>query len=197
MRRMKVGRMAGWLLLAVFGAAIGRLLLHGDLPPLITMTDADPVLMQTGYAKQNAHTIQLALERYAVDNDWQYPASLQLLREQAYLHSLPENPYSRKRQREAMSEVPLGGHAPGSVTYLRHYGEKQDEQRGWYGYTLLVYGDDAARRRKLTWGETDTRRGLNEQQRDSVPWNLVLLSLHQVEGKGDRPYRPLPEPDGS
>lgn len=180
----------GWTVaLAVAGLAAAAL-----APKLIRVTDLNT---QPANSKVNLHIIQLALERYAVDHDSRYPAVLAVLAEEGYLPELPANSYG-PRPRQPMPEVPLGEHVPGGVTYVRHFGELDQHgeppKRGWYGYTLLVYGDAVARRKRLTLQEGPHRIGLTPAQTAGVPWDYVLLRLMQAEGKGGPVFSPLPEP---
>jgi len=51
-------------------------------------------------AKRNLHSVQLAVERYAVDTDGSYPTRVTQTLEAGYLDALPTNPYTGQPMRE-------------------------------------------------------------------------------------------------
>jgi hypothetical protein len=65
-------------------------------------------------AKANLHTLQLAVERFAVDTEGNYPQSTALLLQKGYLVGLPTNPFSGRPMEEyRLGEIP----PPGDFVY--------------------------------------------------------------------------------
>jgi hypothetical protein len=64
------------------------------LPNFVNITDG--VGYQAGCVKQNTHSIQLALERYATDNHGLYPLNMDVLRYEAYMSKFPKNDYAER-----------------------------------------------------------------------------------------------------
>lgn len=92
--------------------------------------------------KQLLHAIQLAVERYSIDNDDFYPESIDMLVQQGYLlPGLYINPVTSADGRWLNArDVPFGWSdvAPGNFTYLKKYNERGEV----IGYVLVGYGAD-------------------------------------------------------
>jgi len=91
--------------------------------------------------KQNLHGVQLALERYAVDNypDHCYPESIdQIVLEQYMQPGLYPNSILGISVENSAMDVPFGWSdiAPGNFTYLKYY----DGNGNVEGYVLVAYG---------------------------------------------------------
>lgn len=80
----------------------------------------------------NAHTVQMALERWAVDHSGQYPKNTVEILSQGYMHKFPDNPYMKR----AMLEVPLPGIA-GDYYYVP---QEDKESEKVTGYWLILFG---------------------------------------------------------
>lgn len=100
--------------------------------------------------KQNLHTVQLALERFAVDSpDNSYPLSLQELQVEGYMREFPSNPFAGRPMRGAVyvwrsdltreeNEARIPRQAKGDFVYIqRFYGESGSPRP--VGYTLVAY----------------------------------------------------------
>lgn len=92
-------------------------------------------------SKQNAHAIQLAVERYATDFDGTYPLSLNQIIGTGYLPEMPRNYFAGVLKRWPTLETPrpmrplmLGEYCPGDVLYLPHYYNSKDVD----SYTIIV-----------------------------------------------------------
>lgn len=137
---------------------------------LLSACDARADNIETsGRAKQNLHTIQLALERAGADGGGGYPADFSYVQTEGYLPKLPANPYAKSGV--PMAAIPLGQHSPGDFNYIA------DTSAGGRGlgsagsYALVLFGkaknpDGPALRTALPGGA--------EAQ---APWDYVILVL--------------------
>ena len=66
-------------------------------------------------ARQNMHCIQLALERFAVDNNGNYPLTVDELITNGYIPCMPENPFSGRPMQALPEDAP---YSPGDFYYL-------------------------------------------------------------------------------
>jgi len=90
-------------------------------------------------AKSKLHEIQLALERYAADNDGLYPQELEIIQEQGYIYP-PLNPYKDvvPDAPERMWQVKPGEFVPGGIVYLPF--TMPGKEGGLVGYELALMG---------------------------------------------------------
>jgi len=142
-----------WAVNAVVIAVLALLII---LPQFIKIGEKT----NAGEALQNAHAIQLALERYATDHNGLYPASIQVIRDDGYMPKLPRNPYAHSHYRncdqglndnqlsELMMVQPLGREtlpddAPlilsGNVAYFPRETTGPDGQIQYESYILLTF----------------------------------------------------------
>jgi len=104
-------------------------------------------------SKENLHAVQIALERFAVDQPTNaYPQSIQQVIDAGYMEQLPINPFSGEPMRyyePPASEIPakgyyetglpqLQGFGPGDFLYQRRYMDGQTEGEV-VNYTLYLY----------------------------------------------------------
>ncbi|MCC7479116.1 hypothetical protein IT575_11745 [bacterium] len=89
--------------------------------------------------KQRVHEVQLALERYCVDDeDERYPASLDLLIGSEYLPQMPQNPFSGEPMRWVLLDEqlqPLSPPGRGDFGYL----PRLDPDGSVGGYSLALF----------------------------------------------------------
>ncbi len=96
----------------------------------------------TDNSKQNAHAIQLAVERYSTDMaNGTYPLNLNQIIGTGYLPEMPRNYFAGVLKRwptlkspRPMRPLMLGEYCPGDVLYLPQY----DDPKEVNGYTLIV-----------------------------------------------------------
>jgi hypothetical protein len=100
--------------------------------------------------KQNLHAIQLALERYSVDNNGDYPSNIAQLKSGGYLPVLPKNPFTGKPMR-CVREAPHGeadgfvkapaGSQRGDFIYHKEYFDRAPtaDNAEPIGYQLVAY----------------------------------------------------------
>jgi type II secretory pathway pseudopilin PulG len=83
--------------------------------------------------KANAHTIQIALERYCTDQSGYYPPDTDSLLQYGYMNSFPENPFTK----DITKDIKFGTEPnAGELTYI----PVKDDQDKIYGYYLFAYG---------------------------------------------------------
>lgn len=128
-------------------------------------------------------TIQLAVERYAVDHEGSYPQSLDLLQPEGYLDRLPDSPYGGSVRLLKPGEPAR----PGGVLYLP-IGPviyKGDIDAGNDGsptvpteidqYTLIIYQKQSGAERGLPgWV---CREMYNGSAQNGVPWKQVNANI--------------------
>lgn len=89
--------------------------------------------------KQNLHAIQLAVERYAVDQqDSDYPADVNTLVGSSYLPQMPENPFTHLPMRVVPVDAQLEALSPperGDFGYLPH----TERDGSIAGYDLVLF----------------------------------------------------------
>jgi hypothetical protein len=98
-------------------------------------------------AKQNLHSVQLALERFAVDApDGTYPLRIEQLISSGYMQELPPNPFSGEPMRAIQVDLrAYNGRGLFNVPGARHgdfvYYPRFDEtgESAPTGYTLFLY----------------------------------------------------------
>ena len=84
--------------------------------------------------KANVHTIQIEIERYALENEDHYPKSINELLDSGIVEELPRNPFDGS----SMESVEFGSqYIPGSFTYLPVV-----EEDNVIGYYLIGYGSE-------------------------------------------------------
>jgi hypothetical protein len=91
-------------------------------------------------SEQNLHAVQLALERFAVDAEGEYPYHVDELLAAGYLEQLPENPFTRQPMRcvetdNSAAPPPPGN--PGDFTYVRRFSTYVPDSIE--GYSLILY----------------------------------------------------------
>ena len=84
--------------------------------------------------KQNLHLIQLALERYSIDHDGDYPDNIEQLLKSGFIDVLPDNPFAMSPMQEVLMTDPPEV-KQGNFSYL-----KNSTAGIITGYTLLGYG---------------------------------------------------------
>jgi hypothetical protein len=138
----KAGLLLGCLLLAA-GIVVCLLI----LPNFIKIKDGNTAEPRS---KQNLHSLQLALERYAVDNAGYYPLDFIELAKQGYMPQNPENAYTARRSRECipMQLIPPGiPGSPGDFTYVTKVQDVGGVQRV-VAYDLYLYGMEKEARKR-------------------------------------------------
>jgi hypothetical protein len=98
---------------------------------------------------QNAHLIQLAIERYATDAAGNYPLSLTQLLGTSYIEDMPVNPYAgvltwwptleHKRKTRILN---IGEFCPGDIVYVPNY---ENPKEVW-SYSLIMCIPPAGRK---------------------------------------------------
>jgi len=95
-------------------------------------------------AKQDLCSIQLALERYAVDNGGFYPLDIHQLAVQGYMPKFPKNEYTHKYGPDAVQMQPIAygsrGHE-GDFVYLKVSATINGFEHA-VGYQLYLYGKE-------------------------------------------------------
>lgn len=110
------------------------------LPALLLILSVFNLACPTGHPehylqleiKNNLHSIQIAVERYAADNEGVYPSSIDDLGQGEYMPEFPNNPVTE----EPMNEIGFGTEPfSGGYTYIPY---TEDEKV--IGYYLICYG---------------------------------------------------------
>jgi hypothetical protein len=149
-----------------------------ELGPEARMLGADPdyyaakALHGLDIAAANAktievlHYIQLAVERYSIDNNDMYPESIDTLVQQGYLlPGLYINPVASSDGLALNAkDVPFGWSeiAPGNFTYLKKYNSDGDV----VAYLLVAYGADTTH---------PGSGGVNDVNLDGKPDGVILM----------------------
>jgi hypothetical protein len=140
----RAGLLLGCLLLAA-GIVVCLLI----LPNFIDVKDGNTSRPRS---MQNLHSLQLALERYAVDNAGYYPLDFIELAKQGYMPQNPDNAYTARRSRESipMKLIPLGMPGnPGDFAYVTKVRDVSGAQRV-VAYDLYLFGlEKEARKRPV------------------------------------------------
>jgi hypothetical protein len=89
--------------------------------------------------KEAVHTLQLAIERYSVDCEFEiYPESIEQIVGSVYFPTMPVNPYTG----EPMRSIPAGQPGrPGDFTYVGDVEEVLPGHPYVTGYVLVGYGN--------------------------------------------------------
>ena len=125
---------SGWLIGG--GAAIGFLQLFVILPIAIAIPNFVAIKEKGNEAvvKANLHSIQLAVERFAVDHDGTYPKAIDELQVGNYLSQPPQNPFTKQ---------PMRNISPGDTPYAGEFSYLPVMKGGEaVGYDLYAYGSD-------------------------------------------------------
>lgn len=123
---------SGWLIGC--GAALGAFQLLVLLSVAIAIPNFVSIKEKSKEAevKQNLHSIQLAVERFAVDHDGAYPTTIDELQAQSYLPQLPQNPFTNQ---------PMRNISPGEQPFQGEFTYKPAvKDGGVVGYELYGYG---------------------------------------------------------
>src|SRR3970040_80804 len=123
-----------------------RRLIHVVVPFLLIFTSPGCAIVHIpaneAMAKANLYTLQIALERHAIDNSGLYPENIEVLFDKGYLESLPANPF---RSNYEMEEVLYGSkNFEGNFTYI-----PVKEYAGVISYFLIGYGSRRTEGEKL------------------------------------------------
>jgi len=118
-------------------------------------------------SKSDLHTIQIALERYAVDNEGKYPKTSEELINLDYITEFPVNTFSE----EPMKDVSFNQRAPGEFTYI----SIADPESGLINnFVLLGYGETENKYDKLN-NEALSKEGVIEENPDGVQDDVLLI----------------------
>jgi len=126
--------------------------------------------------RSNAHTLHIALERYAVDKEGKYPETFKELIDQDYMRSFPVNPYTDK----PMNDVIFDKRAPGEFTYIPI---KNPETKVIEDFYLLCYGETENSYDRLN-NQALIKNSLVEDNPDGVP-DDVLIIINGKSGEMD------------
>lgn len=91
----------------------------------------------------NVQIIQIALERYAEQNNDEYPATIETLILEGYIKEFPINALDRRNTRPMKNITLLSDHSEGDFTYLPVIDES-----AVVGYYLVAYGWEKPYKRK-------------------------------------------------
>ena len=170
-------RISWWWLLSLPVVVVAVVIARGDLEA------SRYGLHRIAEAQSSLRSMQLSLDRYAVEQGGMYPATLERLVTTQIIDTLPDSVYKWSsdppRANSTIQPITPGGHSPGDYTYLPHL--SADGQRVT-GYALLVYGDDQARS-ELRWHDGVKPFPLPGGAEQRVRWDYVL----QARTGGDWP----------
>jgi type II secretory pathway pseudopilin PulG len=128
---------SGWLIGC--GAAVGAFQLLVLLPLLIAVPNFIAIKEKSKEAetKQNLHSIQLAVERFAADSGGTYPTTIDELQAGNYLQQPPQNPFTLR---------PMRNISPGDEPFAGEFSYEPVMKDGKaVGYALYAYGSDKAK----------------------------------------------------
>jgi hypothetical protein len=112
----------------------------------------------------NIHTLQIAAERYHVDNN-NYPDDWTKIKERGYMGNLPDNPYTG----EEMKDVNFPG-TRGDFMYIPRPGEKGKTA----GFWLLGFGDPANKYDKIN-NDALMKRGEVIEEPDGIQDDVRIV----------------------